>query len=133
MAVQAPTREQNEPEFEHPQLTHRQVLVIFGALMLGMLLAALDQTVLATALPTIIGELNGLEHLSWVITAYLLTSTIAVPIYGKIGDLYGRKRLYQAAIIVFVLGSILAGASQTMTQLIICRGIQGFGDGGLME
>ena len=88
------------------QLTHRQVLVVFSSLMLGMLLAALDQTVLSTALPTIVGELSGLERLSWVITAYLLTSTVSVPLYGKLSDLYGRKLLFQVAIVLFVIGSL---------------------------
>ncbi|HLF79795.1 MAG TPA: MDR family MFS transporter [Dehalococcoidia bacterium] len=113
-------------------LTHREILLVFSSLMLGMLLAALDQTILATALPTIVGELGGLEYLSWVITAYLLTTTASVPLYGKIGDIYGRKRPFLFAICVFLLGSILAGFAQDMTQLIICRGIQGVGAGGLM-
>src|SRR3954468_5285309 len=78
-------------------LTHRQVLVIFSGLLLGMLLAALDQTIVATALPTIVGDLGGLEHLSWVVTAYLLASTASTPLWGKLGDLYGRKRVFQAA------------------------------------
>ncbi len=100
--------------------------------MLGMLLAALDQTVLATALPTIVGELGGLEHLSWVLTSYLLASTASVPLYGKLGDLYGRKVMLQGAIILFVVGSIAAGVSQDMTQIIISRAVQGLGAGGLM-
>ena len=80
-------------DYPAPQLTHRQIQIVFGSLMLGMLLAALDQTVLATALPTIVGEFSGIDHLSWVITAYLLTSTATVPLYGKLSDLYGRKPL----------------------------------------
>src|SRR5690606_39045054 len=83
-------------------LSHRQILAVFGGLMTAMLLAALDQTIVATALPTIVGELGGLDHLSWVVTAYLLTSTVSVPLYGKISDLYGRKLLYQAAIVIFL-------------------------------
>lgn len=113
-------------------LSHRRILIVFTGLMLGMLLAALDQTIVATALPTIVGDLGGLTHLSWVVTAYLLASTAAVPLYGKIGDLYGRKQIFQAAIGIFLVGSILSGLSQTMLQLIIFRGIQGIGAGGLM-
>ena len=123
---------EGQPDFTPPQLTHRQVLVIFSGLMLGMLLAALDQTVLATALPTIVGELGGIDHLSWVISAYLLASTTSVPIYGKLGDLYGRKRLFQFGIGLFLVGSVLAGVSQSMTQIILFRFVQGLGAGGLM-
>jgi EmrB/QacA subfamily drug resistance transporter len=115
-----------------PALTHRQILVIFSGLMLGMLLAALDQTIVATALPTITGELGGLEHLSWVVTAYLLAATVATPLYGKFGDLYGRKGLFQIAIVVFLTGSVLAGLAQNMAQLIAFRAIQGAGGGGLI-
>jgi len=113
-------------------LSHRQILVVYSGLMAGMLLAALDQTIVATALPTIVGDLHGLNHLSWVVTAYLLTSTISVPLYGKISDLYGRKNVFQFAIGVFLIGSILAGLSQNMPQLIVFRGLQGIGGGGLM-
>jgi MFS family permease len=112
--------------------THRQIMVILGALMLGMLLAALDQTIVATALPTIVGDLGGLNHLSWVVTAYLVASTVTTPLYGKISDLYGRKRVFQFAIVVFLIGSALAGLSQNMTELIAFRGLQGIGAGGLM-
>jgi EmrB/QacA subfamily drug resistance transporter len=115
-----------------PGLNHRQIMVVFSGLMAGMLVAALDQTIVATALPTIVGDLGGLSHLSWVVTAYLLTSTISVPLYGKISDLYGRKNLFQAAIVIFVGGSILSGLSQNMLQLILFRGIQGVGGGGLI-
>lgn len=114
------------------RLSHRQVLIVFSGLMLGMLLAALDQTIVATALPTIVGDLGGLNHLSWVVTAYLLTSTASVPLYGKISDLYGRKRIFQAAIVLFLIGSVICGAAQNMLTLIIARGIQGAGGGGLM-
>jgi EmrB/QacA subfamily drug resistance transporter len=107
-------------------------MIVLGSLMLGMLLAALDQMILGTALPTIVGEFNSLDHLSWVISAYLLTSTVSVPIYGKVSDIYGRKPLFQAAILLFVLGSALAGAAQDMTQLIVFRGLQGLGAGGIM-
>ncbi|PLW66440.1 DHA2 family efflux MFS transporter permease subunit [Streptomyces sp. SCUT-3] len=108
------------------------VLPAVGALLTGMLLAALDQTVVATALPTIASELGGLEHLSWVVTAYLLASTAATPLWGKLGDMYGRKKLYQAAIVVFLAGSALCGVAQDMTQLIAFRAVQGLGGGGLM-
>ncbi len=128
MANQAPP-----VEFNPPILSHREILIVFSSLMLGMLLAALDQTILATALPTIVGELSGIEHLSWVITAYLLTTTASVPLYGKIGDTFGRKAPFQFAIAIFLIGSMLAGLSQNMTQLIICRAIQGVGAGGLQS
>src|SRR5438309_5167574 len=114
-------------------LTHRQIQVVFAGLMAGMLLAALDQTIVATALPTIVGDLGGLRHLSWVVTAYLLTSTISVPLYGKVSDLYGRKLIFQAAIVIFLAGSILSGVSQNMGELIAFRAIQGLGGGGLMS
>jgi EmrB/QacA subfamily drug resistance transporter len=114
------------------QLSHRQVQVVFSGLMLGMLLAALDQTIVATALPTIVGELGGLEHLSWIITAYLLTSTASMPLYGKLSDLFGRKLLFQFAITVFLIGSALSGVAQSMLQLIGSRAVQGLGAGGIM-
>jgi len=120
------------PVSEREALTHRQILIVFSGLMLGMLLAALDQTIVSTALPTMVGELGGLTHLSWVITAYLLTSTASTPLYGKLSDLYGRKLLYQSAIGIFLLGSVLSGLSQSMNQLILFRAIQGLGAGGLM-
>ena len=112
--------------------THRQILIIFGGLMAGLFLAALDQTVVATALPTIVGELGGLEYYSWVVTAYLLSATVSTPIYGKLSDMYGRRVLFQAAILIFLVGSLLAGIAQGMLQLIIFRGVQGVGAGGLM-
>ena len=115
-----------------PQLTHREILVVFAALLSGMFLAALDQTIVSTALPTIVGELGGLSKLSWVVTAYMLTSTVSTPLYGKLSDLYGRKLLFQAAIVIFLIGSVLAGLSQNMLQLVAFRGIQGIGGGGLM-
>jgi EmrB/QacA subfamily drug resistance transporter len=114
------------------RISHEKVLVVFGGLLLVMLLAALDSTIVATALPTIVGELGGLEHISWVVTAYLLAQTIVTPIYGKLGDLYGRKRVLQVAIIIFLIGSALCGLSQSMTHLILFRAIQGLGGGGLM-
>ncbi|WP_051864890.1 MFS transporter [Streptomyces griseus] len=108
------------------------VLVSIGALLLGMLLAALDQTIVSTALPTIVSELGGMEHLSWVVTAYMLASTAATPLWGKLGDQYGRKRLFQIAIVIFLIGSALCGAAQDMAQLIGFRALQGLGGGGLM-
>jgi EmrB/QacA subfamily drug resistance transporter len=113
-------------------MERRELLAVMGALMTGLLLAALDQTIVSTALPTIVGELGGLDHLSWVVTAYLLTSTASVPLFGKISDLYGRKLVFQAAIGIFLLGSILSGAAQDMLQLVLFRGVQGIGGGGLM-
>ncbi len=114
------------------QVTHRQILVVLTGLMLGLFLAALDQTIVATALPTIVGEFGGLDHLSWVVTAYLLASTVTSPLYGKISDLYGRKVVFQTAIGLFLVGSILCGFSQNMAQLISFRAIQGLGAGGLI-
>ncbi len=108
----------------------RKIFVMVGT-MLALLLGALDQTIVVTAMPRIVSDLHGLEHLSWVITAYLLTSTVVVPIYGKLSDIYGRKPFILGAIIVFLLGSVLSGASQDMTQLIIFRSIQGFGGGAI--
>ncbi|HMO01302.1 MAG TPA: MDR family MFS transporter [Miltoncostaeaceae bacterium] len=110
----------------------RRMVAILGSLMLVMLLAALDQTIVATALPTIVGDLGGLEHLSWVVTAYLLAQTVVTPLYGKLGDLFGRKRVLQAAIVVFLIGSILCGLARTMPELIAFRAVQGLGGGGLM-
>jgi EmrB/QacA subfamily drug resistance transporter len=115
------------------RLTHRQVLIVFSGLMLGMLLASLDQTIVSTALPTIVGDLGGLSRLSWVVTAYLLTSTASVPLYGKISDLYGRKIVFQFAIVTFLLGSIVSGAAHNMLTLVLARGFQGIGGGGLMS
>ena len=97
-----------------------------------MLLAAIDQTIVATALPTITGDLGGLNHLSWVVTAYLLAETVATPIYGKLGDLFGRKRLFQSAIVVFLIGSVLSGVATSMAMLIVFRAVQGVGAGGLI-
>jgi EmrB/QacA subfamily drug resistance transporter len=114
------------------RLSQRQVLTIFSGLLLGMLLAALDQTIVATALPTIVGELGGLEHLSWVVTGYLLASTASTPLWGKLGDLYGRKRVFISAIVLFLAGSALCGLSRSMVELIAFRAIQGLGGGGLL-
>ena len=115
-----------------PVLAHRQIMLLMGGLMTGMLLAALDQTIVGTALPTIVGDLGGLDHYSWVVTAYLLASTASTPLYGKVSDLYGRRPLLMFAIGTFLVGSLLAGLSQNMTELIAFRGIQGLGAGGLM-
>ncbi|MDT0460866.1 MDR family MFS transporter [Streptomyces sp. DSM 41527] len=112
--------------------SRRTVLVAIGALLLGLLIAALDQTIVATALPTIVSELGGLDHLSWVVTAYLLASTAATPLWGKLGDQYGRKRLFQTAIVIFLIGSVLCGIAQNMGQLIAFRALQGLGGGGLI-
>src|SRR5690349_12390624 len=105
---------------------------VIGGLMLVLLLASLDQTIVSTALPTIVGELGGLEHLSWVVTAYLLAVTAVTPLYGKLGDLYGRKVVLQGALILFLIGSALCGLAQGMTELIAFRAVQGLGGGGLM-
>ena len=109
-----------------------RVRVIFTALMLVLLLASLDQTIVSTALPTIVGDLGGLSHLSWVVTAYLLSATVVGPLYGKFGDLYGRKRVLQTAIVIFLVGSALCGVAQSMAQLIAFRALQGLGAGGLI-
>ncbi len=109
-----------------------RVRLIFGALLLVLLLASLDQTIVSTALPTIVGELGGIEHLSWVVTAYLLASTIVGPLYGKLGDLYGRRIVLQVAIVIFLVGSALCGLAQNMPELIAFRAIQGVGGGGLI-
>src|SRR5687768_7643076 len=115
-----------------PTIERQQFVVVFGGLVLAMMLAALDSTIVSTALPTIVGELGGLTQLAWVVTAYLLGQTVVTPIYGKLGDLYGRKGVLQGAIVLFLVGSMLCGAAQSMTQLIIFRAIQGMGGGGLM-
>ena len=110
----------------------RGVLLVVSGLMLVMLLASLDQTIVSTALPTIVGDLGGLEHISWVVTAYLLAITVVTPLYGKLGDLYGRKIVLQGALVIFLIGSALCGLAQGMTELIAFRAIQGLGGGGLM-
>jgi EmrB/QacA subfamily drug resistance transporter len=115
-----------------PERSHSEIMVIMGALMLAMLLAALDQTIVATALPKIANDLNGLSKLSWVATAYLITSAVVTPLYGKIGDLFGRKKLFMISIVIFLIGSALCGLAQNMDQLIFFRGLQGIGGGGLM-
>jgi EmrB/QacA subfamily drug resistance transporter len=114
------------------RLQGRALATVFAALMLGMFLAALDQTIVSTALPTIVGDLGGLNHLSWVVTSYLLASTVSTPLYGKLGDMMGRKPVFLAAILIFLAGSMLAGLSQSMGELIGFRALQGVGAGGLM-
>ncbi|KLU08129.1 MFS transporter [Kocuria sp. SM24M-10] len=110
----------------------RQLRLTFLGLLMAVLLAALDQTIVATALPAIVGDLDGLDRISWVVTAYVLAATVGLPVYGKLGDLYGRKRIFLVAVVVFLLGSVLAGAAQDMTQLIVFRALQGLGGGGLL-
>ena len=105
---------------------------VIAALLVVMLLASLDQTIVSTALPTIVGDLGGLDRISWVVTAYLLAVTIVTPLYGKLGDLYGRKLVLQSALVIFLIGSALCGLAQSMTELIAFRAIQGLGGGGLM-
>ncbi len=114
------------------ELSHRQILVVIYGLLSGTLIAALDQNIVATALPNMVSDLGGLSQISWVVTAYLLASTLSTPVYGKLGDLFGRARLFRVAIVVFVVGSVLSGAAQSMPQLIAFRGVQGIGAGGLI-
>jgi EmrB/QacA subfamily drug resistance transporter len=121
-----------DPDDTVPDLDHRRVLVIIGALMLGMLLAALDQTIVSTALPTIVGDLGGGAHIAWVVTAYLLAATVSTPLWGKLGDQYGRKFFFQASIVIFLIGSAFSGLSHSMVELIAFRSAQGLGAGGLM-
>jgi EmrB/QacA subfamily drug resistance transporter len=118
----------NQPGY----LEHKQIVVVMIGLMTGVLLAALDQSIVGTALPRIVSDLGGLDQLSWVVTAYLLTSTAVTPLWGKISDLYGRRQIFQIAIIIFLIGSFLCGFSQDMLQLILFRALQGIGGGGLM-
>jgi MFS family permease len=115
-----------------PELTHRQVLTVLVGVMLGMLVAALSQTIVATALPTIVGELGGQDQLAWIVTAALLTATASTPIWGKLSDLYGRKIMFQSAIGIFLLSSLAAGFAQNMGQLVGSRAVMGVGVGGLM-
>lgn len=113
-------------------ISNSQKVTVMVGVMLAILLSALDQTIVATAMPRIVSELQGLEHLSWVFTAYMLASTVTVPIYGKLSDIYGRKWFFFGGIVIFILGSILSGLSQNMTQLIVFRGLQGIGGGAMM-
>jgi EmrB/QacA subfamily drug resistance transporter len=127
-AVEAGDRPPGTP----PQLSKAQIRLVMVGLLLGMLLAALDQTIVATALPTIASDLHGLSHLTWVVTAYLLASTASTPLWGKLGDQFGRKIFFQAAIVIFIVGSVLAGLSRDMLELILFRAVQGLGGGGLI-
>lgn len=119
-------------ELTNPALPKRELYAILGALMLGMFLAALDSTIVSTALPTIVAELHGANHLSWVVVSYLLASTVTTPMWGKLGDLHGRKIYFQAAIVIFLVGSVLCGLSTSMMELILFRALQGIGGGGLL-
>ena len=107
------------------ELGQQRLRLVFSGLMLGMLLAALDQTIVATALPRIVSDLGGLAHLSWVVTAYLLASTVTTPLWGKLGDRHGRKRLLQSALGVFLAASAACGVASTLTELLVARGVQG--------
>jgi len=117
---------------EVPTGRKREVMIVLPGLLLALIIAMLDQTVVSTALPRIVGQLGGVTHLSWVVTSYILASTITTPLYGKLGDQYGRKRWLMTAIVIFLIGSALSGLSQTMDQLILFRALQGLGAGGLM-
>ena len=112
--------------------SRREFMIVLPGLLLTLIIAMLDQLVVSTALPRIVGDLGGLNHLAWVVTAYVLASTITTPLYGKLGDLYGRKRLLMIAIVIFLIGSALSGLSHSMDQLIAFRALQGLGAGGLM-
>src|ERR671937_325825 len=114
------------------QPSTRLIYLAMVPLMLGMLLAMLDNLIVSTALPTIVGDLGGLAHLSWVVTAYTLATAAATPLWGKLGDLYGRKGMFMASIVIFLAGSMLSGLSSTMGELIASRALQGLGAGGLM-
>ena len=111
-------------------LTPREVMIVLPGLLLAILLAMLDNLIVSTALPRIVGDLGGVAHLSWVVTAYILASTVTTPFYGKLGDMYGRKRFFITAIIIFLIGSALSGLSQSMTELIAFRAVQGLGPAG---
>jgi EmrB/QacA subfamily drug resistance transporter len=136
MADLAPSLPEGAADADAPDppapLAGRQLAAVFGGLLLAMLLAALDSTIVATALPTIVGEFGGIERLAWVVTAYLLAQTVVTPLYGKLGDIHGRKRVLQVAVVVFLVGSALCGAATSMPQLILFRFVQGLGGGGLM-
>src|SRR6476661_5463754 len=119
------------PETEPPRLSRAQMNVIFVTILLGMLLSALDQTIVSTALPTIVGDLGGAGHMAWVVTAYMLAETISTVLAGKFGDLFGRKRIFQISVAIFIVGSFFCGLANDMTTLIIFRAVQGVGGGGL--
>jgi EmrB/QacA subfamily drug resistance transporter len=130
VSTTAPPQTSQTPD--RPAASRAAVLWTFSGLLLAMLLASLDQTIVSTALPTIVGDLGGIDQLSWVVTAYLLSATVTIPLWGRMSDLYGRKRLFQAAIAVFLAGSALSGAAQSIGELIAFRALQGLGAGGLM-
>ncbi|HEV2073881.1 MAG TPA: MDR family MFS transporter [Thermomicrobiales bacterium] len=132
-ATGMPASAASGPDHGPQYLSHSQIVGVMIGIMSGMFLAALDQSIVGVALPRITSDLGGLEHLAWVVTAYLLTSTASTPLWGKISDLYGRKRIFQTAIVIFLVGSVLCGLAQNMPQLIIFRAIQGIGGGGLMS
>ena len=113
-------------------LGKRRTLIVFAGLLLGMLLAALNQTIVATALPDIVADLGGFDHYSWVFSAYMLTSTITVPLYGKLSDVYGRRPFFLLAIVLFMIGAVVSGLAPSMSVLILGRAIQGLGAGGLI-
>jgi EmrB/QacA subfamily drug resistance transporter len=115
-----------------PAMSHREILVVLGGLMTGLFLVAVSQTIVATALPTIAGELGGVDLIAWIVTAYLLAATVATPLFGRISDLFGRDRIFQAAIVIFLVGSILSGFAVDMPMLIGARAVQGVGAGGVM-
>jgi EmrB/QacA subfamily drug resistance transporter len=132
MTVQPETPAADTPDTPPIEESSRRVRLVFAGVMLGMFLAALDQTIVSTALPTIVGDLGGADHLSWVVTAYLLAATATTPLWGKLGDLFGRKNVYQTAIVIFLVGSALCGQSRDMLELIGFRALQGLGGGGLL-
>jgi len=119
-------------DFEQPRFSRRETILTMAGVLMVMLLASLDQTIVSTAMPRVIAELQGFDRYTWVSTAYLLTSTVMVPIYGKLSDLFGRKPIFLFGVVVFLIGSALSGASQTMNQLIGFRALQGIGAGALM-
>ena len=126
-------KKSNKNDVAPKSLTHKEIMFVLSGLMVGLLLAALDQTIVSTALKSIVEDFDGLAHYTWVVTAYLLTSTASTPLYGKISDLYGRRPVFQFAIITFLIGSFAAGAATSMEQLIAFRAVQGLGAGGLMS
>ncbi|MFC3577475.1 MFS transporter [Streptomyces yaanensis] len=127
MAVTTPTS-----TIASPRLSRRQTNIVFVTILLGVLLAAIDQTIVSTALPTIVADLGGTGHMAWVVSAYMLAEAVSTVLVGKFGDLFGRKRVFQASAVVFVAGSVIAGAANSMVMLIAARAVQGIGGGGLM-
>src|SRR5574339_692642 len=113
-------------------MSRKRIFLVTAGIMLSLFLASMESTVVATAMPTIVGQLGGLEHYSWVFSAFLLASTTTVPLYGKLSDIYGRRNVYVIAMALFLIGSILCGRAQNLTQLILARALQGIGAGGIM-